>query len=199
MDRAYVDYQWLWDLTESGVGFVTRLKKSCKYKVRESQEVNRTHGLRADQVIKLTTNKGKLYEGKLYEGKLRRVSYRDPETGQWYVFLTNRFNLAASTICKLYKARWQVELFFKNLKQHLQVKKLLGTSVNAVKAQIWVALISYLLMMMVKYQNRLGWFTPSIMAVLATVLFTNKCLTSLWQNTPREIRSKPPPYQFDLF
>jgi len=194
MDRAYMDYAWLWDLTHQGIHFVTRMKKSCKFKVRESRPTHRTQGIMADQLIKLTTR-----TGKLYAGKLRRVSYRDPTTKQWYVFITNRFDLAASTICKLYKSRWQVELFFKNMKQHLQVKKLLGTSVNAVKVQIWVALIVYLLVMMVKYRSKLGWFTPSIMAVLTVVLFTNKCLEGIWGAVPKEIRYKHHPNQMLLF
>lgn len=181
MDRAYVDYAWMWKLTEQGVWFVTRMKKNCRYKVRECRQTNRTRGLMADQTIRLTGAKGKEYEG-----KLRRISYRDTETGQWYVFITNRFDLAAKTICDLYKARWEVELFFKTMKQYLQVKKFVGTSVNAVTAQVWVALIAYLLLMTVRFLCKLGWSVPSIMAGLTMVLFTNKELKHVWDQTPKE-------------
>jgi len=194
MDRGYIDYEWLWDLTQSGVWFVTRLKKNHRFKVRSCSKTDRTQGVMADQEIKLTGVKGRQYEG-----KLRRVTYRDPETNKKYVFITNRFDLAAKTICNLYKARWQVELFFKVLKQQLQVKKFLGTSVNAVKAQVWVALIAYLLMMVVKFQAKLGWGTPAIMAALTMVLFTNVRLASLWEHTPKERCSGLSLEQMSLF
>lgn len=194
MDRGYIDYAWWQKLTTDGVWFVTRLKSNCTYKVRECRETNRTQGIMADQTIRLTGIKGREYEG-----KLRRVSYRDPETGHWYVFVTNRFDLAAKTICALYKARWQVELFFKVLKSHLQVRKFAGTSVNAVQAQIWVALIAYLLMMAVKFQSKLGWGTPSIMAVLTVTLFSNRELKSIWDDAPKERCVKSKQIQLLLF
>lgn len=178
MDRGYVDFSWMWELTQDGVGFVTRMKKNCVYKVRECRKTDRTQGILADQTIRLRS--------KEYEGKLRKVSYRDPETGHKYVFFTNRFDLAAKTICNLYKARWQVELFFKTMKQQLQVKKFVGTSVNAVTAQIWVALIAYLLLMMVRFQSKLGWGMPALMAALTVVLFSNRWLTSIWDKAPKE-------------
>lgn len=194
MDRGYIDYAWWWRLTTAGVWFVTRLKSNCDYKVRECRPTNRTQGIMADQTIVLRGVKGREYEG-----KLRRVSYREPETGHWYEFVTNRFDLCAATICALYKARWQVELFFKVLKQHLQVKKFAGTSVNAVKAQIWVALIAYLLMMAVKFQSKLKWWIPSIMAVLTVSLFANRGLMSIWNDAPRERCINTGPFQYSLF
>lgn len=181
VDRGYIDYKWLNDLTMSGVWFVTRMKKGCQHKVRKCNVTNRTQGVMADQEITLT---GVKIRG--YKMKLRRISYRNKTDGRRYVFLTNRFDLSAKTICELYKARWQVELFFKVMKQQLQVKKFIGTSVNAVKAQIWVALIAYLLMMAVKFQSKLGWGTPSIMAVLTVTLFENRELKSIWDDTPKE-------------
>lgn len=194
MDRGYVDYAWWQRLTTTGVWFVTRLKSNCDYKVRECRETDRTRGIMADQTIVLRGIKGREYEG-----KLRRVSYREPETGHWYVFVTNRFDLSAATICALYKARWEVELFFKVLKSHLQVRKFAGTSVNAVKAQIWVALIAYLLMMTVKFQSKLGWGTPAIMAVLTVTLFANRELRSIWDDAPKERCVKPEYTQLLLF
>ena len=194
MDRGYLDYAWWWKLTTSGVWFVTRLKSNCKYKIRECRSTNRTHGIMADQTIRL-----KGVKGREYEGKLRRVSYRDQTTGHWYEFITNRFDLSAATICNLYKARWEVELFFKVLKGQLQVRKFAGTSVNAVKAQIWVALIAYLLMMVVKFQSKLGWGMPSIMAVLTVMLFVNKELKSIWDDTPKERCVNAKQLQLPLF
>lgn len=194
MDRGYIDYAWWQGLTTAGVWFVTRLKVNCDYKVRECRKTNRTQGIMADQTIVLRGAKGREYEG-----KLRRISYRDPETGHWYVFVTNRFNLSAATICALYKARWQVELFFKVLKSHLQVRKFAGTSVNAVQAQIWVALIAYLLMMVVKFQSKLGWGTPAIMAVLTVTLFTNRRLETIWDDAPKERCVKSDQIQLSLF
>jgi putative transposase len=191
MDRGYVDFSWMWKLTGEGVFFVTRMKQNCDYKVRECRKVNRTQGLIADQTIRLKNKK--------YEGKLRKVSYRDPQTGHKYIFLTNRFDLAAKTICALYKARWQVELFFKTMKQQLQVKKFLGTSVNAVKTQIWIALIAYLLLMMVRFQSKLGWGMPAIMAALTVVLFTNRELTTIWDDAPTERCSNMWMLQLSLF
>lgn len=178
MDRGYVDFEWMWELTQRGVHFVTRMKKNCRHKVLECRKTDRTQGLLCDQVIRL--------KGKGYEGKLRKVSYRDPQTGHKYIFLTNRFDLAAKTICDLYKARWQVELFFKTMKQQLQVKKFVGTSVNAVKAQVWVALIAYLLLTIVRFQSKLGWGISALMAAVTVVLFSNRTLASLWEQAPRE-------------
>lgn len=191
MDRGYVDFKWMWKLTQEGVWFVTRMKKNCSHKVRECRKTNRTQGILADQIIRL--------KSKEYEGKLRKVSYRDPETGHKYIFFTNRFDLSAKTICDLYKARWQVELFFKTMKQQLQVKKFVGTSVNAVKTQVWVALIAYLLLLLVRFQSKLGWGIPSIMAALTVVLFFNKELTSLWKDVPKERCSNIGLKQLSLF
>lgn len=178
MDRAYVDFEWMWKLTQQGIYFVTRMKKGCKFKVRDWKRTNRTHGIIADQIVRLK-NCG-------YEGKIRKVSYRDPEDGQKYIYFTNRFDLAEKTICNLYKARWQVELFFKTMKQQLRVKKFSGTSVNAVKIQVWVALIAYLLLMLVKLQSKLGWSIPMIMAALTVMLFSNVPMASLWGDAPKE-------------
>lgn len=191
MDRGYVDFKWMWELAQQGIYFVTRMKKGCQFKVREWEKTNRTQGIIADQMVRLK-NEG-------YEGKIRKVSYRDPETGHKYIYFTNRFDLAAKTICNLYKARWQVELFFKTMKQQLRVKKFSGTSVNAVKIQIWVALIAYLLLMLVKFQSRLGWGMPALMAALTVMLFSNAHLKSLWEDAPKERPGKHGLWQLSLF
>lgn len=185
-DRAYVDYGFLNDLNDQGVFFVTRMKSNCRFKVLESGETNRTRGHICDQEIYLKSQRGQRYRG-----KLRRISYNDPDTGKRLTFLTNRFDLATQTICDLYKARWKVELFFRTLKQHLKVKKFLGTSVNAVKAQILVALIAYLLVQMIRHSVKGTISIPETMAVLATMLLLKQPLMRLLGHLPRTTRYPP--------
>jgi len=119
---------------------------------------------------------------------LRRVSFRDPDTGNWLVFLTNRFDLAAGTICALYKARWKVELFFKAMKQHLRIKKFLGTSAQSVTAQILVALIAYLLVHLLKYSMKSDISMPDAMAAIGTLLLLKEPLSRLLGRLPRVTR-----------
>lgn len=182
-DRAYIDYAWLNDLNQGGVWFVTRMKTNCQFTVVECHEHDRTRRLRADQIITL-----KSIKGADYQGKLRRVSYRDPDTGKWLVFLTNRFDLAAKTIWDLYKSRWKVELFFKTMKQHLRIKKFLGTSAQSVKAQILVALIAYLLVQLLKYTMNSDISMPDAMAVIGTLLLLKEPLARLLGKLPRVTR-----------
>jgi len=125
VDRGYIDYEWLNELNQTNVYFVTRSKANMKFKVVESRPTNRTRGHICDQVIYL-----KSQTGSKYKGRLRRISYNCPDTGKRLTFITNRFDLAVQTICDLYKARWKVELFFKTLKQNLKIKKFLGTSLE---------------------------------------------------------------------
>jgi len=185
-DQAYVDYGFLNDLNQHGVFFVTRMKSNCQFKVRESRETNRTRGQMCDQVIWL-----KSLRGQRYQGKLRRISYNDPDTGKRLTFFTNRFDLATQTICDLYKARWKVELFFRTLKQHLKIKKFLGTSVNAVKAQVLVALIAYLLVQMIRHAVKGTISIPETMAVLATMLLLKQPIMRLLGHLPRTTRYPP--------
>jgi putative transposase len=182
-DRAYIDYAWLNDLNQGGVWFVTRMKTNCQFNVLECNDHDRTRGLRADQTITL-----KSIKGADYHGKLRRVSYRDPDTGKWLVFLTNRFDLAAKTICDLYKSRWKVELFFKTMKQHLRIKKFLGTSSQSVKAQILVALIAYLLVQLLKYTMKSDISMPDAMAVIGTLLLLKEPLSRILGSLPKVTR-----------
>ena len=194
VDRGYVDFAWLWKLTESGVWFVTRMKDNCRYKVRDWRATNRTQGVMCDQTIVLSSQRGKDYQG-----KLRKVSYRDPDTGDRYTFITNRFDLSAKTIAMLYKARWQVELFFKTLKGQLSVKKFLGTSVQSVQAQIWVALIAYLLVSIIRWQSKLNWSVPETMAVLSVMLFHRRLLSSVFETAPTQRLAPPGPTQLHLW
>lgn len=182
-DRGYVDYNWLNNLNQTGVWFVTRTKSNTQFKVVESRTTDRTRGHICDQVIYLKSQKGNIYKG-----TLRRITYKDPDTGKRLTFLTNRFDLATQTICDLYKARWKVELFFKTLKQNLRVKKFLGTSANAVKAQILVALISYLLIQILRFQINTSISIVDAMAVVGTLLLLKEPLKRLLGDLPRVTR-----------
>lgn len=192
MDRAYVDYGWLSELNQKGVFFVTRAKSNCRFKVRQSRKVDRTRGHICDQEIYLKSQRGRRYKG-----KLRRIRFRDPDTAKSLTFLTNRMDLATQTICDLYKARWKVELFFKTLKQYLRVKKFLGTSANAVKAQILVALIAYLLVQILRFAHRSYISIADAMAVVGTLLLLNEPLSRLLGTLPRVTRH-PPTLQMEL-
>jgi hypothetical protein len=149
-DRAYVDFWRLYQLTKARAIFVTRTKRRLKWRRRYSHAVDRTTGLICDQTIVLTGTQSPHD----YPEPLRRVSYRDPETGKKLNFLTNDFSLPALTIAELYRLRWQVELFFKWIKQHLRIKTFFGTSDNAVRTQIWIAISVYLLVAIAR--KRLG-------------------------------------------
>ena len=138
IDRGYNDYGWYKGLTDKGIFFVTRLKKNAGYRVVKRQKVNKKQGLTCDQSIEFTGS----ITAKKCPIRLRRVGYRDPETGKHYVFLTNNFKLSARTIADIYKSRWQVELFFKWIKQNLKIKSFIGTSKNAVLTQVWIALFA---------------------------------------------------------
>jgi putative transposase len=187
MDRGYVDYAWMSELNVGGVTFVTRAKTNCRFRVLECRKTDRTRGYMADQTIVLNS-----LRGRDYAGKLRRVSFRDPDTGKWLVFLTNNFDLSYKTICALYKARWKVELFFKTLKQNLRVKKFLGTTVNAVKSQILVALIAYLLVQILRFTAKTSVSITDAMAVVATLLLLREPISRLFGKLPRTTRHPPP-------
>lgn len=192
-DRAYVDYAWLNHINKTDVKFVTRTKINCKFKVVQSRPTNRTRGHICDQIIYL-----KSIRGQRYEGKLRRISYKDPDTGHRLTFLTNRFDLATQTICDLYKSRWKVELFFKTLKQNLRIKKFLGTTVNAVKAQILVALIAFILVQVLRFAMKSSISIPDAMAVIGTMLLLKEPLKRLLGVLPR-VSHHPPSVQLSLY
>ena len=151
IDRGYIDYAWLHSLHQKGVWFVTRLKSNACFEVIETLENPAPDRVLADQIIRLNSDHGVVS----YPDTLRRVHYRDPETGKDYVFLTNRFDLSAAAIADLYRQRWQIELFFKWVKQNLKIKTFYGTSRNAVLIQIWTALIAYLLLVWLKIKRLL--------------------------------------------
>ena len=150
MDRGYVDFARLYAIHKQGAFFVVRAKENLKFKRLYSSPKDKETGIRADQVVELVTLKSK----KAYPERLRRVSYFDKERKKRFVFLTNDFDIQAKAVADIYRQRWQVELFFKWVKQHLRIKTFYGTSVNAVKSQIWVGLCIYLLVAITK--KRLG-------------------------------------------
>lgn len=150
IDRAYIDYKWLYSLTMQKLFFVTRAKSNMHYDIIGQQHVPQKKGVVHDTLIRLAGHKSK----ELYPKDLRLVTYMEPETNEELVFLTNNFTLAARTIADLYKARWEVEIFFKWIKQNLTIKSFLGTTENAVMTQIWVAMIYYLLLSFIKFQTK---------------------------------------------
>lgn len=167
MDRGYVDFTRLYTINQAKAFFVTRAKRKFQFKRRYSHDVDRTAGLRCDQTIVLTG----VHSHKDYPETMRRIVYRDPDTDKRFVFLTNNFEVPALTIAQLYKARWQVELFFKWIKQHLRIKAFYGTSENAVKTQIWIAVCVYVLVAIVKKQLRLESSLYTILQILSISLF----------------------------
>ncbi len=181
VDRAYVDFSWLWSIHQAGAFFVTRLKKSIKWTRILSHPVDKSLGLRSDQEILLGNKKSK----SLYPERLRRISFRDETQGRTLVFLTNNFILTAETIAALYKARWEIELFFKWIKQNLKIKTFLGTSSNAVKTQIWIAMVVYLVLAILKEKYHLDFPMSKLLHFLEVNLFEQKPLLSIFQINPR--------------
>ena len=168
-DRGFTDYSWYQSLMESGVFFVARLKKNSIVKHLKKRSGRKSPGVTVDRQIQL---------GDISE-KLRLVSYTDKGTGQEYHFITNAFHLDAKTVAALYKERWQIELFFKWIKQHLKIKTFLGTSRNAVLTQVWVALIVYLLIAFLKFSAKLGISMLKILSLLQLSLFERRNLLAL--------------------
>ena len=167
MDRAYTDFTRLHQIHKASAYFVTRAKKNFKYKRRYSRLVDKTIGLRCDQTVVLTT----YYPSKGYPEPVRRIAFVDQDTKKRLVFLTNNFQLPAQTIAALYKARWHIELFFKWIKQHLRIKSFYGTSPNAVKTQIWIAISTYLLVAILKKELGLSQSLYTILQILSISLF----------------------------
>lgn len=186
VDRGYVDFAWLWSIDHASAFFVTRLKRSIKWSRIVSHPVDKSVGLRCDQEILLSTKRLQ----QLYPSRLRRISFRDETQGRTLVFLTNNFALPAQTIAALYKARWEIELFFKWIKQNLRVKAFYGTSPNAVKTQIWVAMVVYLMLAILKQRYRLEYSLSQLLHFLEVNMFEQKPLISIFQSNARPSRQK---------
>jgi hypothetical protein len=167
MDRAYVDFKRLHALSQSGSFFVTRAKNNLNARRLYSEPTNRASGVICDQRIVLNVFRSR--QG--YPEQLRRIRYSDAESGKRLVFLTNQFHLPALTICALYKCRWQVELFFKWIKQHLRIKRFFGTSDNAVRTQIWIAVAVYVLIAIIKKRLGLAVSLHTLLQILSVSLF----------------------------
>ena len=186
MDRAYVDYSWFNSLNNNGIFFVTRQKRNAIYRIIERRDVIKSKGLTCDQTILLTGTKAETCPV-----PLRRIGYRDPETGKHYVFLTNNFHLAAKTIADIYKSRWQIELFFKCIKQNLKIKSFVGTSKNAVMTQIWIAMCTYLLLAWIKFSSQIDRSLQQMIRLLQLNLFERRDLLSLLRGDPPELPNNP--------
>ncbi|MDP2655201.1 MAG: IS4 family transposase, partial [bacterium] len=176
MDRGYVDFKRLYTIHTRGAFFVTRAKYNTLLLRRYSNPVDKTTGVLADQVVFLTGRRTR----ESYPDTLRRIKYRDAATGHTYVFLTNNFNVSASSIALLYKHRWQIELFFKWIKQHLKIKTFWGQSENAVKTQICIALCTYLIVAIIKKQLRFGRNLYEILQIVSVSLFDKTSLVELF-------------------
>ena len=186
VDRGYVDFAWLWSIHQADAFFVTRLKKSIKWSRVISHPVDKFLGLRCDQEILLSTKRLQAF----YPIRLRRISFRDETQGRTLVFLTNNFVLPSETIAALYKARWEIELFFKWIKQNLRVKAFYGTSPNAVKTQIWIAMIVYLSLAILKQRYHLEQSLSQLLHFLEVNLFEQKPLISIFQPNVRSTQYK---------
>jgi hypothetical protein len=175
MDRGYVDFTRLYRFTLASAFFVTRAKSNTKLRRLYSRTVDRSTGLRCDQTVVLTGVKTPRY----YPEKLRLIKYEDGVTDQTFVFLTNNFTLPALTITELYRCRWQVELFFKWIKQHLRIKAFFGTSENAVKSQIWIAVSTYVLVAILKKRLNIDNSLYTLLQVLSLTLFERTPINQL--------------------
>jgi hypothetical protein len=175
MDRGYLDFARLYVLNRCAAYFVIRARSNTRFRRLYSHPVDKATGLRCDQTILLDG----VYSGLTYPDKLRRIKVHDPKTAKTFVFLTNNFALPAATIADLYRCRWKVELFFKWIKQHLRIKAFFGTSQNAVRSQIWIAVSVYLLVAIIKKRLRIEASLYTILQVLSLTVFEKTPLTQM--------------------
>ena len=187
MDRGYVDFGRLYRLHQSQAFFVTRAKRRLRFSVAVSREVDKATGLRCDQTIRLTG----FYPRKNYPEVMRRIKYRDPETDRGLVFLTNNFALPALTIAELYRQRWQVELFFKWIKQHLRIKKFYGYSENAVRTQLWIAVAVYCLLAIIRKELGANRDLHEIQEILSASIFRKMPILQAFSNVETKIERPP--------
>jgi hypothetical protein len=178
MDRGYLDFARLYRLHQSGGFFVTRAKRNMNFRRERSAPIDRSAGLICDQRVMLNN----YYAVHGYPGPLRRVRYKDPITEKSLVFLTNHFGIPALSVCALYKSRWQVELFFKWIKQHLRIKRFFGTSENAVKSQVWIAVATYVLVAIVRKRLKLDLSLHTMLQVLSVTPFEKIPLIQLFSD-----------------
>jgi len=192
-DKAFTNFAWYANLLERGTYFVTRLKANANYRVVERRDVSHLKNIFSDQIIEFTG----FYTSRKCPYLLRRIRSKDPETGKIIVLLTNNMDWSAQTIASIYKERWQIELFFKALKQQLKVKSFVGTSRNALLSQLWIALTAYLLLSYLKFRSRFAWSLYTLSSILPTNLFSRRNLWD-WLNAPFHPRSQSPPQEPQL-
>jgi hypothetical protein len=195
LDRAYGDFARLWRIHQSSAFFVTRAKGNFRFERLYSRPVYKSEGVQCDQIIVLHH----FYAKKDYPEKLRRIRFYDTEQNRRLVFLTNNFSLPALTIAKIYKCRWQIELFFKWIKQHLRIKAFYGTSENAVKTQIWIAISVYVLVAIVKKQLHLERSLYTILQILSVTLFEKTPILQALSSTDYEDQGEQFQNQLNLF
>jgi hypothetical protein len=195
MDRGYLDFARLYVLHQAQAFFLTRAKSNTRLRRVYSAPVDRSTGIICDQTVALTGTTSR----KDYPEHLRRIRYKDAETGKTLVFLTNNFALPAATICALYKNRWQVELFFKWIKQHLRIKKFYGTSENAVKSQIWIAVSVYVLVAIVKKRLNLDTSLYTLLQILSVTLFEKMPLQQAFPGSDHKSEQGNDCNQLNLF
>src|SRR5664280_1779850 len=195
MDRGYVDFKRLYVFTLSAAFFVVRTKSNILLQRRYSHSVDKTTGVRSDHTVILTA----IDSAKAYPEVLRRISYLDVETKKRFKFLTNNFTLPALTIALIYKSRWQVELFFKWIKQHLRIKSFYGTSENAVKTQIWIAVSVYVLVAIVRKRMSLDSSLYQILQILSLTLFEKTPILQALQASDSQEEFLDPGNQLILF
>jgi len=195
MDRAYVDFLRLHRLHLAGAFFVTRAKSNLDAHRVYSSKADRSQGIVCDQTIALDG----FYTQQEYSEQLRRIRFKDPESGKTLVFLTNNFTLPAATICALYKSRWQVELFFKWVKQHLRIQRFYGTSENAVKSQIWIAVSVYVLVAIIKKRLNLDASLYTLLQILSVTLFEKMPIQHALQGIAGQTENTDFSNQLNLF
>src|SRR5437867_9048030 len=195
MDRGYVDFERLYGFTLSSAFFVVRTKSNVLLQRRYSHPVDKATGVRSDHTVILTA----IDSAKAYPDALRRISYLDVETRKRFKFLTNNFTLPALTIAQTYKARWQVELFFKWIKQHLRIKSFYGTSQNAVKTQIWIAVSVYVLVAIIRKRLSLETSLYQILQILSVTLFEKTPILQAFQAPDSDFELSDSANQLILF
>jgi IS4 transposase len=195
MDRGYLDFERLHRLTQAAAFFVVRAKGGLSLRRTRSRQVDRTTGVICDQDVRLAFDR----TARKYPERLRWVRYRDPDSGKSLQFLTNNFALAPLTIADLYRRRWQIELFFKWIKQNLRIKSFFGTSPNAVKTQIWIAVSVYVLVAILKKRLGLDASLYTILQMLSLTIFDKRPINQLFPETQPSNRIQPLDKQLNLF
>ena len=195
MDRGYLDFERLFRLHTAGSFFVTRGKSNLRVQRRYSRAVDRVTGLICDQTVVLTG----FYSSQNFDTPLRRIRFKDPKTGKRLVFLTNNFRLSALTITELYRCRWQVELFFKWIKQHLRIKQFYGTTENAVKTQIWTAVSVYVLVAIVRKRLKIQASLYEMLQILSLTMFEQTPLNTLFSQIQGRQSDTEAANQLNLF